>query len=259
MEEVGTAGATIPRKHVNHAFRVRVGALLGRGFSIWLKNLLPATLLALLVSGPLVLLGYLFLPRPGDLEVDTASFYESFNSLVAGFTGLLLSGSLSYTTFQQLRGRSVAFGQSLAIGLSRIFPVLGVGILVGLCVILGFVACVIPGIILTCALYVAVPICVVEKPGVVDSLKRSFELTKNNRWQIFGAYLVQGVIAYLLGLAIGAALVVMQASPTTSTVIVTLASAIFGTPNAVMQAVTYHDLRTGKEGAEIEELVAVFE
>lgn len=261
MEEV-KSGEELPRprRPVNHHFRVRVGALVGRGFSIWFKNFVPATLLALVVSTPLVLLVYFLVPHEVSLDSDEeTSLFEFLNFAIASFTGIVLSGALSYTVFQQLRGRKVAFGESLRIGLGRIFPVLGVGILAGVCILLGMVACVIPGLILTSALYVAVPTCVVERPGVVAALKRSFELTRNNRWPIFGAYFVQGVFTNLLGMATGLVLGALQVQESTLLLVLTLASVVFGSPNAVMQAVTYHDLRTGKEGAEIDELVAVFE
>lgn len=260
MEEV-KSGEDLPRskRPINHHFRVRVGALVGRGFSIWFKNFVPATLLALVVSLPLVVLVYLFVPHEVDLASEETSLFEFLNFVIASFTGLVLSGALAYTTFQQLRGRKVAFGESLRIGLGRIFPVLGVSILAGVCIMLGLVACIIPGIILTSALYVAVPACVVEKPGMIEALKRSFDLTKNNRWPIFGAYFVQGLFTNLSGFVLGFALALAQPSALTFSLVITLVSVVLGSPGAVMQAVAYHDLRTGKEGAEIDELVAVFE
>ena len=259
MEEVKTEVPPRPRRPINHHFTVRVGALIARGFSIWFKNFLPTSLLALVVSAPLVALVYFFVPREPSLDSDDGSLYSLLNALIAGFTGLVLSGALSYTVFQQLRGRKVGFGESLQIGLSRILPVLGVGILAGLCYVLGTLACVIPGIIAMCALYVSVPVCVVEKPGIVASLKRSFELTRNSRWPIFGAYFVQNLFGTLLAMATAFVLAALQVEESVLNVVVTLASGLYATPNAVMQAVAYHDLRTGKEGAEIDELVAVFE
>src|SRR5262245_10906458 len=259
MEFVDTEVKPRPRRPINHHFSVRVGALVGRGFSIWSRNFGPAALLALIVSAPLVALVFLFVPRESKLSEDEWSLFEFLNFVIAGFTGLVLSGALSYTVFQQLRGRAVSFGDSLQVGLSRIFPVLGVGSLVGVCNLLGTIACVIPGVILTCALYVAVPACVVEKPGITESLKRSFDLTRNSRWQIFGAFFVQGLFTNLLGLLTAFVLGAFDIEQSIFNLILTLTSVIYASPSAVMQAVAYHDLRTGKEGAEIDELVAVFE
>jgi len=53
-------------------------------------------------------------------------------------------------------------------------------------VLLGLVPLIIPGLILSCALAVSLEACVAEGLDPVDSLKRSAELTKGNRMQIFG-------------------------------------------------------------------------
>ncbi len=46
-------------------------------------------------------------------------------------------------------------------------------------------------------LYVAVPVCVIEKQGVIASLSRSRALTKGYRWQIFGLFLLVMVIGFI--------------------------------------------------------------
>ena len=51
----------------------------------------------------------------------------------------------------------------------------------------------IPGLIIYTVLWLVVPVAVVERPGIVASLRRSSMLTKGYRWQIFGMVLILGV------------------------------------------------------------------
>ena len=61
-----------------------------------------------------------------------------------------------------------------------------------------------------CAYYIAVPVCVIERPGVIQSMSRSADLTYGTRWRIFGLVLVVfipvgaiGAILLAIGKAIG--------------------------------------------------------
>ncbi|MHC4224040.1 MAG: hypothetical protein ACYSUN_08625, partial [Planctomycetota bacterium] len=140
-------------------------------------------------------------------------------------------------------------------GLSRLFPVQGVGILGGLAILAGFMMLVIPGIIFTCMLYVAIPVAVVEKPGVFASLKRSAELTNGNKGSIFGIALVLGFLQQ-----IGQTIVDKATPEETWAIWVVLAvSFAFGALQSVAMGVSYYRLRESKEGVSIDELVKVFE
>ena len=85
---------------------------------------------------------------------------------------------------------SAAIGASLRHGLRIVFPVLGVALLSVLMMMLSAIALVIPMFIVMTMFWVAIPAAVVERPGVIASLKRSAELTTGNRWRVFGIYAV---------------------------------------------------------------------
>ena len=63
---------------------------------------------------------------------------------------------------------------------------------------LGYLLCIIPGIIVSLALVVVYPVAILEKGSPADVLRRSSELTRGFRWEILGVHIVLG----LLGLAI---------------------------------------------------------
>ena len=79
----------------------------------------------------------------------------------------------------------------------RIISLILLAIVVGVLTFIGFLLIVIPGIILTLMWIVSTPSMIVENKGVFDSMSRSSELTKGNRWRILGVGLLL-LIAYIV-------------------------------------------------------------
>lgn len=87
-----------------------------------------------------------------------------------------------------------------------VLPLIGVGILAGIAIGIGFLLLVVPGLILLTIWAVIAPVIVVEHSGVMNSFGRSRELVRGNGWQVFGVifvvFLISAVVAGVLG-AIG--------------------------------------------------------
>lgn len=88
-----------------------------------------------------------------------------------------------------------------------VLPLIGVGILAGIAIGIGFLLLLVPGLILLTIWAVVAPVVVVEHSGVFDAFGRSRALVKGNGWQVFGVivvvYLITAIVAFVLG-AIGA-------------------------------------------------------
>ena len=80
-----------------------------------------------------------------------------------------------------MRGRSFNLGEAFGIAFGRFFPVLGVAICFGLAVGFASILLLVPGLMVLSAFYVALPACVMERTGPIESLSRSGELTKGHR------------------------------------------------------------------------------
>ena len=96
-------------------------------------------------------------------------------------------------------------GEPFGLVAPRLFALFLLSIVVGILVAIGFVFLIIPGIILTLMWIVSTPAMMVENKGVFDSMGRSSELTKGNRWRILDvglllliAYFVVAMIVVLL-------------------------------------------------------------
>src|SRR5258708_6163912 len=138
-------------------------------------------------------------------------------------------------------------------------------ILAGLGIAFGMVLLIVPGLILATMWAVAIPIAVVEKMGATASLSRSAALTRERRWRVFGAVFVSGLLAVLVGAAIGGAArgpaypARGHRPPTLMVAVSWAAGAIFQAFNACVVATLYYFLRRDKEGVDIHQIAAVFD
>jgi len=253
------------------ATEFRVGRVLSRSFSILFRNIVPFGLLALVISAPPYVYGVLF-NIPDSMDIQNPEFGYAAADIAMTVVQLLLAyiltAALVYGTIQDLRGRGVNVGECFGRGLSMIFPVLGVAIVSLLLILLGFVALIIPGFIVITVLWVAVPAAVIERSGL-SALSRSAELTKGYRWRILGLLFALFFIMFLVSLPLGAAsgLLVYNAMSdaegfaTSMTILMAfnwVLASFTGALSAVVYAVSYHDLRVAKEGADTDQIASVF-
>ena len=164
-----------------------------------------------------------------------------------------------------MRGRDVIIGDAIGRAFSRFLSLLGISILVGLGVAIGFMLLIVPGIILALRWAVAVPACVVENKGPLESMRRSAELTKGHRWKIFGVWVLIAIVAIIIlimvGVFAGLGAVVAQGLGRVliAGVISLILTAIVTAELYVLNAMIYHDLRVAKEGVDTEQIAAVFD
>ncbi|MEQ8766084.1 MAG: hypothetical protein RL885_19355 [Planctomycetota bacterium] len=268
----------------SHRRAFDIGSVLSRSFSIWGRNLVPFVVLTVLLQLPLYawnffvtgsVLGTLDFPED-PTQPPPASLYgwALAGWLVTLLCTQLVTATLVYAVFKELRKQKATIGECLSQGLARLFPVIGVALVATLLptlsmmpiIALGVFApmllllLVIPAGILFmfiyCGLWVAIPAAVVERPGVFGALSRSWELTRNNRLAIFGLMVIIMIFAALL-----AGLLVMVTNALGQALAwVGLFANIPGISlMAVLTAVTYHDLRVSKEGIGSEELASIFD
>lgn len=230
---------------------VSIGSVLGRSLKELLKRpilYLGLNLLAVIPYGLLLGLGM----------ANMSLALMSLAQIVMMILVLVIQGVIAYMVFHDMAQRQASLPNAIASAMKHIVPMVLAAILTGLAVGIGTLLLIIPGIILMCVLAVTIPACMVEKLGAVDSLKRSAELTKGYRLQIFLMVLIVGIInAVLSG-------VIQRIAPAFGSiavmVIVLIAVSIIPQAfNSVMMSVIYHDLRNVKEGVSAEALASVFD
>jgi len=236
--------------------RFRIGRVLGDSFRVLGASLLPFLALTLLLIAPV----YVAVGLGGDSTalVEPDSGLDFLAVIAEMLLSFVAEAALVYGTFRQLQGRRGSFGDTVATGLRKVLPVVLVSLAVGVLALLGLALLVIPGLIVMTVYAVAVPAAVVEHLGVGASLNRSAALTKGCRWRIFGVLLV--TIALQVGLEIVIELALdFQGGAIFSLAVSWLLSGATGALYAVLATVIYHELRRVKEGAELDEIAAVFD
>lgn len=252
----------------NPAYELDLGRVLRQSFSVTWSNLLPFYLVGLAVYAPVILLLGLAATLP--VSDDAARIMTTASDLLERLLGFVLAGALSYGVIENLRGRRPAIGQTVGVGLRSGGRVFVVGLMSGIATAVGLVLCIVPGIIVYCMLWVAVPVAVVEQAGVMEAMDRSQHLTAGTRLGVFAVNLVIGVLVgavgfVVYGAAIGGIALLGGGEDIGASVLAAgqLAGSLLLIPLECLQAasaaVGYYDLRVHREGAEVDQLVSVFE
>ena len=234
---------------------VTTGSILSRSFGLFGAGFVPFISISLLVHSPL-LLWNLGRAATGNAN-PAAELLEAFlsNLLLAP----LASAALIYGVFRSLRGEGSTIGECLRVGLSRWISVLILALLVGLAVFGATLAFIIPGLVVASGLFVAVPALVVEELPIGPSFGRSWQLTKDYKFTLFGVLLLLGVLGWTIGAILGLLTAGAEALAPVISFIGLLLTVALSTVQAIAAAVAYHDLRVHKEGLDEEELASVFE
>jgi len=291
---LGLSGAAAPargRRHVGRARRssrtYRIGDVVGKAFSVWLANIVPFSILAIVVTSPLLALDLAVVfggfEVPGGTVILGYTSYDLFYELVSFVLQQFLSATLMFGVFQRLRSRQVSIGDSISRGLSCLGPALGVGLIVtialgvtalpaslvslvangdSLFVLAGGPLSLVAFAYVGSSLIASVPSAVVEKSGVVGALKRSVALTSGSRIDVIGTILLFFLLLSLISIPLGLASGLLSSSVADPNVVMILEALMNAPLQALMAAVIaviYHDLRVAKEGIDTEELAAVFD
>lgn len=185
---------------------------------------------------------------------------------------MITQGALVRATVTQSEGRRATLGETLMAGLTMALPLLGLAILSGIAMLLGFLLLIVPGIMLYVMWSVAAPALVEERLGIGAALGRSRTLTKGARWMIFGLLLVVLVVAWLISAVAGLVNIAlyggaegMMAAAMSGTMpigmmaITLVTGTIFSAIWGVLLTSLYVELRAWKDGPGGAALAEVFE
>ena len=161
------------------------GETLGKGINLYFNNIIPLVLLSMVCS-----VASIVVARSG-------AAIPMLGLVVNLFTTALLSGYMIVLVSNKYLGKRELEGSTL----SRVMPfipnIILASLLAGIIVGLGSILLVIPGLIAFCGLAFVPHAVVLEKKGITDSLKRSWELTNGHKVTIFGLHFVVTLISFL--------------------------------------------------------------
>jgi hypothetical protein len=148
-----------------------------------------------------------------------------------------------------LRGERAGLGRCLATGARRVLPALLLLIVVTVAVMLATTLLIVPGLMVLCVSYVAVPVSVLERPGLFASIDRSRALTLGHRMKIFGMLLLVWLVMFILLVVLFAIFDGNDHGPAYVWSFLGFETLV-GTASSVVCAVTYVRLRDLEEGGD---------
>ena len=226
-----------------------IGAALSRSLNIWARNLPFFVAVSFFAYVPMLLLS------PGVPASGNGWSLWFVGFVISVMLSYVVTGFMTYSVLEQLRGRSPSAATSISYGASRAGPLLGAAIFTGILLFAAGLLLVIPGLILAVRWSLVAPVVIAERG--VDPRARSAELTAGHRWAVFGLIILMGLAGGIIGAVIG-----LVSGPRTTFVAQlvgqSIPQALVLSFTAVVYGVIYYQLRSEKEGIDLEQLTAVF-
>ncbi len=185
--------------------------------------------------------------------------------VVTGLAGLLATVLATGACFKGISdtylGGGARWRESLRFAYGRLGPLVWVSILGVVLLIPAFVALIVPGVWLSVAFVLAVPIVLAEDLRGGRALRRSLRLIRGRWWPTFAvvalgfllAAVVSAVIGGVLGFVLGITAGQSSVALTVANQVAAAIGSILSTPfQAAIIALVYFDLRVRKEGLDVE-------
>ena len=225
----------------------------------WPRRLLAAhtALVYLFLYVPVAILVALVAPTLAPGTVPWATMGAGRLGFVIGL-GLytiivspIVSAGVTFAIGEIYLGRSASVGQSLRAGTSMLLPIIGTSLLNFICVALGFVLLVIPGVYLMLSFLLLWQVMVLERRYGFAAMGRSRELMRGSLLRGFGITLAGGIIVSVVGGAIG---LVVGHVPLLGPIGEGVARAAGVAYTSAVAVVLYFDIRCRKEAFDLEHL-----
>lgn len=226
----------------------------------------------LILGVPLVSSGAFSLVVPSTASLAAYVAYEVVVAIISWVITSAVVGGVVDFSVRSYRGENVRLTESLSRGLQRVLSIMGANLLVTLItvgVIIVWAAALVLGVVslattggaaggiaavcgalialpfvLFFVLYLVIALCLfapaimMEGAHAVDSLGRSWHLTRGHKWSIFGAGLVLFILVAIVA-GIGEAAGTLSGNAAVAVVVVALATAITGAWFTILTSVAY--------------------
>lgn len=242
-----------------------LGLVLRVSWAVYRSQILRFTLLALVAVLPPALI-LTFFPIPQDRLLTSIEYWST---LLLSLALSAMAGAITCLGVQQVLGHQpFSFGAALTHASRNVLALFATTIIFLMAFYLGLVVLIVPGLMVLCRYFVTVPVCVIERTGPLQALKRSAELTRGFRWKL----LILGLLLLFLQIAPRLAInfeEVIEAFKGTASApdqadylkyVATIAVDALSTSfTFVASAVAYFQLLRVKDGADVRQLARVFD
>ncbi len=210
----------------------------------------------LVIHAPVTILVLAHGPSTGELGA-----LDVVQVVLGNVLALVTAGVLTAGVLRALRGEPLRVRIVLAVGARRLRRIVLASLAFGLVWFVATLALVVPGIIAFVGLYAA-PAAVVAEPDLEPTrgaLRRSWDLTRGRRIEVFVVVLLGLVLSIVVGWAGSTLAYAAGGSWWVGAAVSEILAVLVGSFFNAAPAVVYRELRMEKEGVGAEDLVKVFE
>lgn len=226
------------------------GDAIGPTFRLFTKNFWLITKIVFVIVAPFEVFSVL------SARQLTMDWQLTFGLLVLRLMcNILVAPALFYALMKVIEtGSAPGVNEAYRWGLGKIPKLVLAAVISWILTALGFVLLIIPGLIVSIALILVYPVSVFEQGSATDALRRSFQLTKGHRWNIFAASIAVGLAVGAVSLIVTIALSILVLNPALwpLAIVGQIVTTIFGEASTVLALVLYLGiLRTLESGASV--------
>ena len=187
---------------MNSVQTIQISRVVGNGIAWYIGNLGFVIPLSFIVVLP-ELVSYLIF-FSGSAEGDNFATAWIISGCMSVLTGTWLFGVLIHAGVHSPgSGRNLPLAESVSHSLRVYFPLLLLTTLLSIAIGFGLVLLIVPGIILIVMFWVAAPVLVIERRGILESVSRSLEMTEGHRWRIFLIFVCEILVSLVVNLLLG--------------------------------------------------------
>lgn len=141
-----------------------------------------------------------FVPaEPPDLRALFAVLSVSgLGALLTFVASAFLTAAVAHAAALTYQGEDPTIGGTYRFSIRRLHSILWVIVLSSLATVGGLILCIVPGLIFLARFLLSTSVLVVEGKKGTKALRRSWQLTKNHFWKVFGVYLLTTILAGVL-------------------------------------------------------------
>ncbi len=241
-----------------------VVACLSKSINVFIRNFASFVEVTLILTAPTLLYQLFLLLASPEMEPESIMAHDFIVYFSAIYDGLILfpiTAAIVYAVAKDVVGQPFNLGDCFRETLPMLFVILGAALVSMVVTTLGLALLIIPGFIVLCALWLFIPVIVVEKLGVLPSLYRSASLTEGFRMNIFGLTTIIWLVSQVSFFVIGSVFVLdfnqagFEITTMVAIIIPYLLAGVLGAFMAVVNAIAYLDIRTAKEDIKVEQIV----
>ncbi|MDJ0960372.1 MAG: hypothetical protein QNJ88_06920 [Acidimicrobiia bacterium] len=247
---------------------LRFGELIDAGFRLWRKGFKDLFIVAAIITIPVGVLSYI-LERGQVLAIgdggvlivrDTTSYAATALSIAVLSIGasFLSAGATLVLTTRGYIGTVPSWQDGFRVAVARLFPFIGLSLLIGLAIVAGFIALIIPGIFIGLGLAFATVAFWAEGTRATESMGRSWDLARGRRWPLLGLLLFSAFAFAITGIVVTAPLLAAAFSNNTELFLFAdnvgnaVVSALVSPLASCLLTAAYYDARVRREGFDLQ-------